>query len=429
MGLLSDRSRSPIGRRRPFIFIGTLSSLILLGLIGYFSGFSGLIGYWILFSLLILLSIASNTSQAGLQGLFTDLVPDALQGRFSGVKAFFEIPLPMVIIAAAVAPLVSQGKLWSGILIAMGMVLAAMVLTMMTKEIPSFSIPERINWQPFLRLISMTGIFTLAIVLSGFFVQKLLSFVIQSGISAAFYPLAAAAGLTGMIFPILVGVWISIRIGLGASGKWDPAFTWWVINRLAFLAGATNLGSFAIYFLQDRLGLIREQAAAPAGRLLMLVGVFILLTAIPAGWLADRINRKSLVAFAGILAALGTVVVLASPSLLTIYIGGAIIGAAAGLFFSASWALGIKLVPADHAGFFLGIANLAGAGAGAIGAYIGGPLADQVTQFGSQNAGRGYVLLFAIFGVLFLFSAFAVQFISKPVRISRKQMENPIPGL
>jgi len=45
--------------------------------------------------------------------------------------------------------------------------------------------------------------------------------------------------------------------------------------------------------------------------------------------------------------------------------------------------------------------NLAGAGAGAIGAYIGGTIADH----------SGYVLMMAMFGVMFLLAAVATAFI------------------
>lgn len=75
------------------------------------------------------------------------------------------------------------------------------------------------------------------------------------------------------------------------------------------------------------------------------------------------------------------------------------IGAAMGLFYSANWALGTEIVPQDRAGQFLGISNLAGAGAGAIGAYIGGPIADA----------NGYVLLFVIYGLMFLLSILALM--------------------
>jgi hypothetical protein len=45
------------------------------------------------------------------------------------------------------------------------------------------------------------------------------------------------------------------------------------------------------------------------------------------------------------------------------------------------------------------LSNLAGAGAGAIGAYIGGPLADA----------NGYILLFAIYAVMFALSIFTLR--------------------
>ncbi|MDY6846520.1 MAG: hypothetical protein SVP52_05235, partial [Chloroflexota bacterium] len=71
---------------------------------------------------------------------------------------------------------------------------------------------------------------------------------------------------------------------------------------------------------------------------------------------------------------------------------------AIGFFYSASWALGTALVPREEAGRYLGIQNLAGAGAGAIGAYIGGPIGD----------GVGFTVLISIFGFLFLISTLAL---------------------
>jgi MFS family permease len=76
-------------------------------------------------------------------------------------------------------------------------------------------------------------------------------------------------------------------------------------------------------------------------------------------------------------------------------VGSCLIGAGTGLFYAANWALGTDLVPREQAARYLGLSNLAGAGAGAIGAYIGGPIADS----------RGYVLLYAIYGALFILSA------------------------
>jgi MFS family permease len=156
------------------------------------------------------------------------------------------------------------------------------------------------------------------------------------------------------------------------------------------------------------LGYVKEAAAAPASQLILFVGVFILISTLPAGWLTDRFGEKRMVSLAGLVAVMGTVIALSILSLPVIYVGGCVIGIAAGLFYTANWALGTLLVPKEEAGRYLGISNLAGAGAGAVGAYIGGPIADFVTAQVPQVPGFGYVLLFSIYGLLFLFSVLAL---------------------
>jgi MFS family permease len=118
-----------------------------------------------------------------------------------------------------------------------------------------------------------------------------------------------------------------------------------------------------------------------------------------------------------VIGAVGTAVALSVPSLPVIYVGGSIIGIATGLFFTANWALGTILVPKEEAGRYLGISNLAGAGAGAVGAYIGGPIADFVSARGlamTGTEGLGYMLLFGIYGVMFLLSTLALLRVKEP---------------
>jgi MFS family permease len=126
------------------------------------------------------------------------------------------------------------------------------------------------------------------------------------------------------------------------------------------------------------------------------------------GWLTDRLGHKRIVALAGLVAALGVAIAVAVPNLTVIFIGAGFIGAATGMFYTANWALGTQLVPKAEAARYLGISNLAGAGAGAVGAYIGGPIADFFTVNVPSIPGLGYVLLFAIYGIMFLFSVVAL---------------------
>ena len=217
-----------------------------------------------------------------------------------------------------------------------------------------------------------------------------------------------------MLLTVVLGVWLCIRIGVGSGA--NKSFTAWVISRLAFMVGVVNLSSFAVYFLQARLGLVKEEAARPAANMLLFVGVAVLIFALAGGWLADRFPRRTLVAVAGGVAALGTLVAILSQTLTPIYIGSAFIGAATGLFYTANWALGTQLIPKAEAGRFLGISNLAGAGAGAVGAYIGGPVADYFTVHFPQAPGMGYVLLFAIYGALFFVSIAALKWVAEPAK-------------
>jgi MFS family permease len=224
-----------------------------------------------------------------------------------------------------------------------------------------------------------------------------------SGISA--YALVGAAGLIGMGVAIALGVWISIRISLGSEIRQNTSFTWWVVTRLAFLVGAVNLAGFMVFFLQERFDeLAGEAAAGPAATIVMFVGIFILVMALPGGWLADRIGKKLLITIACILAAAGTITVILSSGMTIIYIGGCLIGAGLGLFYPAMWALGTEIVPQEKAGQFLGLSNLAGAGAGAVGAYIGGPIADSMS----------YTLLMGIYAVLFLLAIVTLIGVKEP---------------
>ena len=115
------------------------------------------------------------------------------------------------------------------------------------------------------------------------------------------------------------------------------------------------------------------------GNLMTVVGIFIMLICPAGGWLADRFGHKRLVGVSGLIAAVGAFMLLGTiwvPNLTLIYVAGCIIGLAAGLFMTTNWALGTNLVPRAEAGRYLGISNLAGAGAGMVGTGIGGPMAD-----------------------------------------------------
>ncbi len=160
-----------------------------------------------------------------------------------------------------------------------------------------------------------------------------------------------------------------------------------------------SIQGFAQFYLADVLHI--PNAATMTTVLLAVVAVFLIGSALGGGYLADRVGRKRLVALAGLIAAAGTFLLLFSTNIPMVIVSGSIIGLGAGTFMATNWALGTDLAPSKEAGRYLGISNLAGAGAGIVGAGIGGPMAD---FFNGLRPGLGYLVIFGLYGSLFLLS-------------------------
>src|SRR5512136_605188 len=95
-GMLSDRSTSRFGRRRPFILVGALFDCLFLAAIALSWN------YWALLVSILLLQFSSNVSHGPLQGLIPDLVPEDQRGRASAVKAIMEL-LPIILVGLTIA--------------------------------------------------------------------------------------------------------------------------------------------------------------------------------------------------------------------------------------------------------------------------------------------------------------------------------------
>jgi MFS family permease len=208
---------------------------------------------------------------------------------------------------------------------------------------------------------------------------------------------------------IILGVYFGAWVGIGKEARQQQSFIWWVVNRLLFLAAVGSIQGFAQYFLRDVLSI--PNAATMTTVLLAVVALFLMPSAIFGGLLADRIGRKRLIVISGFVAAFGTLILLFAGNIPLVLVSGCIIGLATGTFMATNWALGTDLAPRQDAGRYLGISNLAGAGAGIVGAGIGGPLAD---FFNNLQPGLGYIIIFAIYGGLFLLSALVLLRIKVP---------------
>jgi Na+/melibiose symporter-like transporter len=226
--------------------------------------------------------------------------------------------------------------------------------------------------------------------------------------------------LRSIAIPCVVGipvaVFMGVKIGRASTLEKEKSrelasFTWWIANRLMFLAAVTSLQGSIFYFVMYAFKLTGEQASSLTGTLTSVIGIFIIITAIFSGWIANWVGRRRLVLISGLVAAVGNVLLLVTiwvPQLGIVYAAGTIIGVATGLFMTANWALGTDLVPAGEAGRYLGISNLAGAGAGIVGAGIGGLVADAINHY---YMGLGYFAIFAAYAMLFALSAVTLRWV------------------
>ena len=398
---LSDRCTSKIGRRRPFMWLSLcLETIALVGLglaISYPPGKNASI---LIFTTLLLASILSNIGLGPVQGLIPDLVPKAQHGRYSAVKALFELPLPVIFVAFTIAKFVGSNNFWGVILVLIAVkVLTGIIILFIPEE--AISHPKTpFDKQAIWKLVGMTLAFTVIIIVPGLLVRYGLPWLktIMTDVGQ-FKLISAVIGVVTMFVAVVLGVVISTRVSLGKDTKGRKRFSWWVIKRLAFLVGGANLTSFVLYYLQERFPqLTGEAAAQPTAILMLVVGLSLLIAAVVSGWLTDKFGPKPLLFLSGVLAFAAILIIVLSGRLLAVYAGAAVIGISAGVFYSANWALGTRIVPRDEAGQWLGISNVAGTGAGAIGAFIGGPIGDIA----------GYSVLILVYGVLFLVSTLAL---------------------
>lgn len=425
-GLFSDRSSSRFGRRRPFILVGVLLDLVFLAFIGLSWN------YWSLLVAVLLIQFSANISHGPLQALIPDLVPEDQRGRASSIKALFEL-LPIFVVGITIAIMVGAGYLALAIFTTGGILLITALVTMFTvKEQPLKIKPKVSFWPPVWRVILMLGS-----ILGGLLVGLLGGALIGGVAGLIAWPLAgkttaitvavSVGGIIAMILGIVIGVWAGSTTAIGKGARNHSSFIWWIVNRLFFLAAITSLQRFALYFFMYSFKIEVGPATSLFGKLITIVGIFTLASALIAGWLADRFSHKILVGLSGIVASLGGILLLGTiwvSNELLIYIAGSILGLATGLFMTTNWAMGTKLVPPEEAGRFLGIANLAGAGAGIIGGSIGGPVADYLNI---STPGLGYFVVFAGYAILFILSTVSLKFIREPgPSLSTAFTEQPI---
>jgi MFS family permease len=327
-GGLSDRWMTRIGRRRPWIALGSGLDLIFLALLAVSTNLP------LLALAYVGLQLTSNLAHGPAQGLMHDCVPASQMGMASGVKNVFDMA---------------------------GLVISSLLIG---------------------RILDPEHIGSAMAIIAGFLVLGALFTLF--GVRESRDPIGPDPGLEGL--PPLR------ELGL----RTHPAFWRLIVVRLLFLSGVYGVQTFAQYFIRDTLAV--ADPVKLTGDLLATIVLTLIGFSILAGYLSDRYGRKPMHVLATILVVIGSVLMTTADTSTSILLYGSIIGAGIGLFISANWALANDLAPQGQAGKFLGLTNLATAGAGAL-SRLAGPGIDLINGF-RPGAYLGYTALFIATAVM-----------------------------
>jgi MFS family permease len=183
-------------------------------------------------------------------------------------------------------------------------------------------------------------------------------------------------------------------------------------SRFLFLLGIYDIQGFVNYYIRDVMNV--ENPVKLTGDLLAIITLALMAFAIGGGWAGDRFGHKRLQAIACVVGAVGCLLLLGARTPVTLLAFGSVLGAAIGLFLTANWALANKLSPAAEAGKYLGLSNLATAGAGAL-ARLGGPAIDLLNNAHS-GMWYGYIAMFIFGAIATLGSALLLRQVLVPNR-------------
>jgi MFS family permease len=358
MGAISDHTRSRIGRRKPYIVIGTAMDLTFLTFAAWMFWNQN---YWGFVVAVALLQFSSNFAQGPYQGYIPDLVPGRQVGVASGLLGAANIagnligPGTAILFVAVLPDLVGFPEITLGLF---GVIALVEVTTML---ITVFKVPDR-----------------------------------------------PAPPTSKTLRERALGAW-------GTDLLANRDYVWLLVSRLFVLTALVSLQAFAVFFLENAHHMSPDDAQTAQFPVIITVGVAALLSAVPGGWISSRIGRKPVLFVAIALGMIGAVTVALGPAYWMVVAAAVPIGICSGVFLGVDWALMTDIIPKAESGRYMGISNIAVASAGPIAAMVGGVVVFVVTTatLGSETA---YRAIFVLMAVELAIGAWALRRVTEPAR-------------
>ncbi len=363
IGMLSDCTPGPLGRRRPYIIVGSVVVLISLPLLIEASSVVIL-----LIAGLGVLLLGINIVMAGYQGLIPDLVPSEQRGTSSGYMGFMTI-------------LGNVGSL----------VLAAWLFAPVSLHSTRMDIIHTgatLYYSTTIIVLLIGALITVIGVREAVLPSKSMTLAqVESRIAFQFHRWFARN-------------WIK---------PWrEYNFTVVFFTRAAVMMGLALFMTFIEYYLANVTHVANfVQATATVAVLALLGAVF---SALLAGIFSDRVRRVPLVSMATICMALAAFAFAAFPGRFPLWLLGVLFGLGYGAYMSVDWALAVDVLPSlETAGKDLGLWNASSTLPTVIAPLLGSAIIILVQMHAS--AVLGYRLVFATATFFLLLAAIGVLFV------------------
>ena len=348
VGWFSDRTRSPLGRRIPYLLWGGVFTCVGIAGLGYATRYLAseniafAAKYMALFGVWLFIQLNVNIAYGPYQALIRDLVP---VGRI-GVAASFKILMDA---AGIIALIFISGRL-----------------------IGNYTGPDSINW-----LWLTLGVLGVTVLIG----TTVTSLTVHSRE-------ARGASTTGG-----GGAARQVRSGF------HPHLYWFLLSRFLMFTAIFIFPTYGLFFLRDVVEL--KNFAQALGDMIVPIGGALALSVYPAGWLSDRIGRKPVVLAGAVGAAIGSIAMLWADGAIEVLTIATIISASVGVLLSASWALANDLGTAGREAQHMSLVTVATASGAALSKIIG-PGVDLLNQ---ASPGWGYSGLLILCAALLLLGA------------------------
>ena len=348
---ISDNFPTRLGRRRPFVLIGTLLAF------PFVLWFVRTDTFWQLVISFVLIQFTLNFAAAPFQALIPDLVPLHKHGIASAYMAA-----------------------WSLLGNALGIGLSGWMLASVASADAS--------------VVNARGLATMLFIVHGALMVAALVTLLKVREAHSASRRSISQAMRTAIADLL------------SKDVWEHRdFLWLFISRFFIQMGVYSAIPFFRWYVRDTLGVTDvAMQTAQIGLCAILGGA---IAAFPAGRLADKFSKRLIIYIACSIAAIGGSIFCITSSVHVVRIAALILGIGYGAFAAVDWAFVCNLVPRERAAKFMAVFHIAFTLPQVLGAGIGGWVGDWGNA--TWGIGVGWRLVFCMCVIYFIIGAVLIR--------------------